>query len=272
MPTFSLRSTRLSTVILARRKTLSIAAFIGLFYTCEVPAGIIDTIEVPFTWAVSQTTGPNKSNATSSFRNDGPSSNEEGDSDSLAGTFTIGADHSPPAGYTRVDPLPDSIFFKVDGALSGSYADSTINATIGGVGFEGWVRVDATLSVTGVTFPAFVGIDDLSPTASGVINELKSSAPFSVSVGSMIPYSGTINGKSKFGFGGQNRDFQAVFAQLLVSGGFVGDTSTNITYEKVPEPASAAILLLGLTSMVAVRRRRTQTSEDREVKTNDLNA
>jgi hypothetical protein len=120
------------------------------------------------------------------------------------------------------------------GLLDGTYADSTLNAAIGGVGFVGVTQVTANVNPIG----AFTGVDDSSP-GSGAITETKSAA-FSVGDGTVQLYTGDVAVRLEFGFGGENLDFQTILAQLAVSGAFIGPTTISIRHT-VPAPATGAV-------------------------------
>lgn len=210
---------------------------IALFSVYSSEKANAATITVPFTWEFTQTTGPGQNNAAISINNNGPFGNIENDSDNLAGTFTIRAIHTPPPNYkSRLDQLPTMINFGVNGTLSGSFSNSTIDANIGGFGFDSFVRVDANISLAdggNLIFNREGG--ELGPSFGEIGPQTQTSQPISVMDGTTLAYTGNINGSTKFGFGGENLDFINVFSQILVEGDFIGDTSFDIRYH-VPEP------------------------------------
>jgi hypothetical protein len=201
-------------------------------------------VTAPFNWVFTQTTGPEKNNTSVFDTNSGPTQNVELASASLGGEFVFDAIHTPPENCGMIDALPTMVSFKMVGVLDGSYSDSTINLTIGGVGIEGFTKVSGSIDQIG----NFIGINDLSPGFSNIDETI--SKTFSVFDGKMLPYTGDVNTNLTFGFGGQNLDFQTVFAQLKVSGEFLGETNFNIRYlQEVPEPPTTALLALGLLGM-----------------------
>lgn len=215
-----------------------------------------NTVSVPFVWSFNQTTGPGLNNTSVFETNNGPTTNVESDSSTLAGNFTITAAHTPPASYcARLDALPTSIGFSVTGLLTGTFADSTLNATIGGFGIVGSSVVNAGVNVAGTALGPYTGLNLSSP-GSGSLNE-PHSAPFSVGDGTVLNYTGDLSTALTFGIGsGTLGDLQTVFAQILVTGGFIGPTTLNIRYTlPVPVPATGLLLASGL-GLVALRRRR----------------
>lgn len=238
-----------------QKLSLSIFAFIAVMLS-GIPSSEAAIITVPFTWKFDQTTGAGKDQTSIDIRNNGGRGNVEPDSSTVAGSFTITGHHNPPEEFKeRLDPLPESTGFRVSAVLSGEFEDTTtVFEPLNGNQTDGFVSVDAFLSLDPGTIPSFNEVNESGP-SEGTIDQQRQSNLITVSDGSVISYTGGIDGTTRFGFGVEGEDFQDVSASLRVSGGFTGEETFDIRYHVVPEPLTIFGSLAAGGFGIAIKRR-----------------
>lgn len=199
-------------------------------------------VSVPYTWTLTRTGDPL---AVAFVDNNGGIGNSESDTDTLAGNFIIQLLHTPPANICeQLDPLPTQVTLNIVATWTGTLANSTIALDPFGLTIDTFARSTATVSAP-PGFPAFTpATEEIGSATTKDINQAKNLA-FLTGPGT-VPFSGSVDVQTLFGFGGQNLDFVTGSAALEMTGALLAPTSGNIRYRVLAAPESGAGLLMGL--------------------------
>lgn len=220
------------------KKCLFLGLLLGISFQVNAE---VKTIEVPFTWQLS-TTGTTFASAF--VDNQGGIANSKSDSDTFAGQFNISILHTPPTGYTRVDPLPTQTTLNVTAKWLGTLANSTFALDPFGVTIDTYVKSTAFVSAPAGLPPFTPATEEIGSVTTKDINQQKNFA-FLAGAGA-IPFSGGVDIQTLFGFGsGTLGDFATGAASIEVLGSLVGQKTINITYA-IPEPSQILLMLCGL--------------------------
>ncbi|KHD08921.1 hypothetical protein PN36_04695 [Candidatus Thiomargarita nelsonii] len=184
---------------------------------------------VPYSWSFT-TTG--KSVASVYKENNGPTGTTVTGTDNFSASFNIKRNFTPPSGGWVLAPgevIPNTTNFTCEAIFDGYYANSTLNGSIGGIGFP--THVNANASVTCLNVGAFSSVQHTAGGSGDLTNQTRVSTPSQVSDNQVIPFSGNVDVDLLFGVGLANLDFMNVFAQVYVSGN-IDDQQKNIKYHK----------------------------------------
>jgi uncharacterized protein (TIGR03382 family) len=212
--------------------------------TSEVSAE--EVIQVPYSWSVERTGDPF---ASVFVENTGGIGNSISDTDSLAGSFKITLNHTPPESFIeRLDDLPTEVTLSISSLWTGTLSNSTLALDPFGLTIDTHIRASANMAVAG-GFPAFNDVE-IGGASTADINQLRTLA-LTVGEGS-VAFAGSLDLDTLFGFGsGFLGDFAIGAASLEVSGSLLNSTGT-IGYV-IPAPGSLA--LLGVAGLIGRRRR-----------------
>ena len=249
-------------------KTLGLPVLLTLFgsfvvFVDKTLAEDCVQVVVPFTWTLSQTTGPGASSVGLSQENDGPTGNTttrpEGiTGGTLDGFFTIGQIHNAPSSFcARLDALPEEVGVNVIGTLNGTYGNSTLNTTLAGIVIDTYTKTSGSINI----LDPFV--EQVQGTGAGPFG-VQSSKQFKWGIG-QHPYLGTINASTKFGFGsGTVGDKITLVSQLNINGSFArGQGTANIRYTvPVPEPLTMLGSAAAVGFVAAFNRRLAKVTKD----------
>jgi hypothetical protein len=239
---------------------ITTAIGLGVNPASAAPCDNTQVVTVPYTWTLSQTTGPGKNNISVFQENNGPIGNTTSGNGVLNGGFNIAKIFNPPINFCQqLDPLPQNVTLNITGILDGIYANTTLGGTLQGAIIETYTKSDASIDL----LPAFP--QQVQGTGSGDFS-WTNTANKAVGIG-FLPYTGTLNVSTKFGFGsGTLGDFITLFSQLRISGSLIQPTTVNIRYTvPVPEPTSTlSLLALGTLGAASTLKRKLKSSKSTE--------